>query len=523
MAKKDPSLSLEYILQKQQSEKLSGLSSTVKSQIGNMPTGSDISSENNILSELKKINTSLNVNLNKNIIKMTKAIENSTNTLAGFIKGSRKQVPPQSKNDLSQQDIEDKDYKSKELRLLEEIRDGLMVKKKADDKNALPLLLAALGAALGTLLGLVQGYINFLRKLLPGNLLNAFKGKFEGLGKSLEQLGTKLKNRIGMAFNKISEMFSESKIGKFLSSSFEKIKKFLRFEKEITIFSQIGKAIKEFIAPFQKAFIVITELISGPVNGIIGTFKTMASSLKIFSGLIKTASSLVKYIFEPILIVLAVIDTIKGITSGFKKDGLVGAIKGGLKGLFDATLGGFLDLIKDISSWILDKLGFDKASEFLDSFSFKDLYSKFIDMFFAPMKWLQDILTKISIGPLSIFGKKFGPWKPFAALAAPEQSSTVETPTVTETPMKTSEPIMAPAIEVKPENVVTPPATAAEVIYEKSAENEEGAMYPFATPATNIVNAPTTITKSTQNNLMKVNVRNSDTSIKDYYRSRFST
>jgi hypothetical protein len=48
-------------------------------------------------------------------------------------------------------------------------------------------------------------------------------------------------------------------------------------------------------------------------------------------------------------------------------------------------------------------------------------------------------------------------------------------------------------------------------------------MSPVAAPTNNIVNAPTTITKQTQNNLLKVNVRNQDTSLKDYYRSRFAT
>ena len=87
MAKKDPSLSLEYILKKQEAEKLSGLSSTVREQIGNVPTPSDtISPESKVLSELKKINSNLNVNLNKNILKMTRAIEVNTSALTSFIK-----------------------------------------------------------------------------------------------------------------------------------------------------------------------------------------------------------------------------------------------------------------------------------------------------------------------------------------------------------------------------------------------------------------------------------------------------
>lgn len=526
MAKKDPSLSLEYILQKQQSEKLSGLSSTVKSQIGNIPSaGSDMPPENKILSELKKINTSLNINLNKNIVKMTKAIENSTSTLIGFIKGSRKQVPPQSKNDLSQQDIEDKDYKSRELRLLEEIRDGLKSKEKRKQEtglsnwlNLLTIAIAAAIAALKTWAKLVKDLAGFfMPEKLKARFTTMFSNWWKGLLKDLKLSG----RQIADFFKPVSNIFKDIAESKWVKGL---VKDFKLAGKQISNFFEMFKGAFSYITQsFKNAFRVIKTLSSSSFTSLFGGISRVFESLgKIGAVFMKSARAFGR-VFKPIGIIFAIFDTITGAIEGYAKEGIKGAVAGAIKGLIGDFFLGFFDLVKDGISFVLDAIGLDSVSKALDSFSFVDMFKSFVDMVFHPVdtvkKLIENVtqwLSKIEIPGInfSVFGKKFeaGPWKPFSSLAN------------TETP-KTEEPkqIMAPAIEVKPENVVTPPATAAEVIYEKSAENEEGAMYPFATPATNIVNAPTTITKSTQNNLMKVNVRNSDTSIKDYYRSRFST
>ena len=514
MAKKDPSLSLEYILKKQEADKLSGLSSTVREQIGNISTSTEQEPENKVLSELKKLNNNLNLNLNRNILKLKRAIEVNTGALMSFIKNSKKKEEP-SKQDLTQQDIEDANFKDKELGLLKDIRDSLKIKVKGKESD-MPTWLKVLGVSLGILLGLLKGYINFLRKFLPENLFKALKTRFLNLGRSLEDLAIGLKNKIGKGLNKIASIFSESTIGKYISNMLTKIKKFFNFEKTFGFFAEFKTIIKNFIQPFKTVYNILKSIVASST-----AFETVVQTFKQFGKLIGSVAKFASKFFEPIFIIMAVYDTIQGAIKGFKKEGLVGAIKGGLQALFNATIGFFLDLVKDIGSWILEKLGFDKAAKALDSFSFKDLYAKFTEMFFKPMKWFQDILTQLSIGPFTIFGKKFGPWKPFAGLAAP--TSPEPKSLTSNEPTTSPATVTAPAIEVTPDNVIPPAATSAEMIYNRSAENEEAAMYPFATPAPNIVNAPTTITRQTQNNLMKVNIRNNDTTIKDYYRSRFAT
>jgi hypothetical protein len=529
MAKKDTSLSLEYILQKQQSEKLSGLSSTVKSQLGNIPpAGSGMPSENNILSELKKINTSLNIGLNKNIVKMTKAIENSTNLLAGFMKGSRKQIPPQTKNDLSQQDIEDKDFKSKELHLLEEIRDTLKIKEKTkkDDGfswlTALTVAIAAAIAALRTWAKLVKDVVkNIILALTPDSIKALFSKSFDkwvkGLFKDLKLSG----KQIADFFKPVSNVFKNIAESKWIKGL---MKDFNLAGKQVSSFFEMFKGTFNYInAAFTKAFIKIKTLLKAEsfmslFSGISRVFESLGKIGRVFM----KSALIFSRIFKPLGIIFAIFDTITGAIEGYKKEGIMGAISGAIKGFFGDFIFGFFDLIKNGISFVLDKIGLKSISEALDSFSFVDMFKDFVDMVFHPIdtvkKLIENVsnwLSKIEIPGInfSMFGKKFeaGPWKPFSSLAS------------SETPKAEPPSVMAPAIEVKPEQVVAPPAYQANAIYEQSAQNEGASMQQFAAPTNNIVNAPTTITKQTQNNLMKVNIRNQDTTIKDYYRSRFAT
>jgi len=525
MAKKDPSLSLEYILQKQQSEKLSGLSSTVRSQLGNIPPfDAPLPAENKILSELKKINTSLNIGLNKNIVKMTKAIENSTSILSGFIKGSRKQAPAQSKNDLSQQDIEDKDFKSKELLLLEEIRDGLLVKEKTMKEGfswlkVLAVAAAAAIAALRTWAKLVKDIISALTpSKLKTMLYKSFEKWWKGLLKDLKLAG----KQIGDFFKPVSNVFKNIAESKWVKGL-------------VKDFKLAGKQVGNFFEMFKGTFSYINKTFKNAYR-IVKTFIKAESFMSIFSGISRAFESFGKIgrvfiksarafgrVFKLVGIFFAVFDTITGAIKGYKKEGIMGAIAGAIKGLIGNFIFGFFDLIKDGISLALNAIGLKAVSKFLDSFSFEDMFKNFVDMVFHPIdtvkKLIENVtewLSKIEIPGInfSMFGKKFeaGPWKPFASFASNETQKA--------TP---PQPVTAPAIEVKPDQVITPAPEAADAVYQQSGDNQEAAMYPFATPSTNIVSAPTTITRQTQNNLMKVNIRNQDSTIKNYYRSRFAS
>jgi len=542
MAKKqDPSMNLSYILKKQEEEKLSGLSANVASQLteaGVNPTATP--KEATRQSTKEKPTPQLNItpvltelkSLNNNMLKVVKSMAENNGLLKTLVKNSKE--AKSSKNNLTEDKLEDQNFKDKLMDLIIGIKAGTdkIEKPKKGFFDDLGKWAAGLALALGALIGWIQAKVKFLSRFIPDNLLESVKKRFANIGKFFEELIAPLKERFGKAFGKIAAFFEQT---------FSKIKKLLSFDKEASIFAELGKAFKAFISPFKNAFRILRVLVSGPIKEVEGIFSGIAKFVKTFSGVIGKVASIIKIIGEPILIIMAIYDTVKGAIEGFKKEGIVGAVKGALKGLFDATIGGFLDLIKDIGSWVLEKIGFKSAAKFLDSFSFKDLYSKFLDLMFAPAKWFQDMLLSlwntvksIQIGPFSIFGKKLGPWKPFASLGGSDTSTpsdnTSASPTSSESSDNTSAtPTPTPATSVSPapnsvqsSDLAPSSRQTADTVYTRSGENAGIAQASPASAPVSVVNAPTTITKQTSNNLIKLPVRDEDTTIQQYYRSRFA-
>ena len=72
-------------------------------------------------------------------------------------------------------------------------------------------------------------------------------------------------------------------------------------------------------------------------------------------------------------------DTVKGMMEGFEENGIIGGFYGAVEGLINSVIMAPLDLIKDLVSWVLEKLGFDGAAETLDSFSFVDIFSSVME------------------------------------------------------------------------------------------------------------------------------------------------
>ena len=68
---------------------------------------------------------------------------------------------------------------------------------------------------------------------------------------------------------------------------------------------------------------------------------------------------------------------------------------------------------------------------------------------------------------------------------------------------------------------VTP--TSANTVVQASSDNAMAKMPSKDTANNNIINAPTTISKQTQNTSMKVNIKDQDNTLRSYYRSRFAT
>jgi hypothetical protein len=228
--------------------------------------------------------------------------------------------------------------------------------------------------------------------------------KFKQITTFVDDLVTGLKQRIANIGKSIGDFFEEA--GK-------QFKKMFSFLEE----SDIGKRIRSIITSAQETLMGLWKTIKGVFSGlgeegIIGKiFKGIGEFFKdvgayfgklkgVFMGVFKAFTK----IFFWVGIVMGIFDTVTGAIDGFKKDGWLGGIKGAITGLINGVFLSFFDLIKDLSSWLLEKLGFKNAAAFLDSFSFQDLFTKLVDKVFDvilnPIKYITDAFDKLDLKAL---------------------------------------------------------------------------------------------------------------------------
>lgn len=245
----------------------------------------------------------------------------------------------------------------------------------------LGILLGGLAATIGTAIGAIQGQITavrtFAKILTPRFIEKKFVGIIDsfraGISKSVDLLKKGITERIAA-------------IRTTISSGLEKIKSFFTLDDSSIagkIFRRLGENFNNFIKPFKEAGTVIRELSSGPGQKISDFFKTIKSYLSAFGNSVGKIAGMVGKLFAPIAIITTFFDTITGAMKGFtEEEGTFwektwAGIKGGFVSFVESLILKPLDLVKDIISWISDKLGFENFSKILDSFTFQDTFFKF--------------------------------------------------------------------------------------------------------------------------------------------------
>lgn len=161
-----------------------------------------------------------------------------------------------------------------------------------------------------------------------------------------------------------------------------------------TIFGKIGATIGSIVKTIGSAFNTVKKFVK-PIGSIFssigGFFKTIFGSL---GPILKTAGNFMKgipIVGQVIMALFAFFDFIKGFIQGFASKGENDA-RGMLERVFDGMVNGAvevirgiivipLDLLKDGFSWLMGKLGFTELEKTLDSFSFNEMYNKFIEAY----------------------------------------------------------------------------------------------------------------------------------------------
>ena len=187
-------------------------------------------------------------------------------------------------------------------------------------------------------------------------------------------------------FKKYFSFFEDSKVGKMLAS----------------IGTFISDTVTKFVTPFKEAFSALggDGVVMKIVNSIKEFFGGIGDYFSKFSKVFSVVSKIVSKIAYPLQIIMGLWDTVKGAMEGYEKEGIFGAIQGGITGLINGVFMSFFDLIKDGISWILGAIGFDDAEKFLDSFTFSDLFASLMDKIFHPIRTLQEAFDSLDLKAL---------------------------------------------------------------------------------------------------------------------------
>jgi hypothetical protein len=492
--------------------------------------------------------------------KLTSAIQQNTVVLT---RGKTKET------DLSENQIEDRKVQEDQTELLEKIEENtrpVKITKGTSDKSGLDfnlpglnklglfgtLLAGALGAITGVLVAqakVMVGTLKLLYKMLPGDIVGKVIAGIKRIPQLLNDMVTKVLINIEYAFNIVTDLFKnrfpktfaaieEVVVGfrNFFVNVFEKAKAIVTTIAEVVVkafnFLKDG-FIKYFAEPIEKGIDLIRQgsksvsngvgKISGFIQGIKDFFTGIGNWLGNFAKVFKGAMIIAEKIALPITIIMGLFDGITEAIKGYEKGGILGGIQGFITGALNSLVGSFLDLIKNVISWILDKLGFDDASKFLDSFSFSDMIKKFVDAIFHPIDTIKSAfnslikwMSGIQIPQFSIAGFKFGPWKPFSGM----EKFAAETAPTTKTEQA---PAAVKDEDVKQDKVKTvPPESSANKVYSDSAKNEEAKQKPASTPAGGSTVVTTQqVNNQTQNAMFKSPVRNSENTLSSYLKTRY--
>lgn len=502
--------------------------------------------------------------LNANIIKLGDQIKQMSDALLGVFKTSMEEK------------LELERDRKRQLDLLEKIDENTKATGTTDKKttNPLGLIGTILAATLGGLVGVLQSYVKniqvFSKAFYAGlvklsDVFPALKKVLLNIELNLDFAGQRIKSIFKSIVGSIDEVAGSIK--KFFSISGEsKIGK---------LFSAFTEGISKFFAPIEDAFSTLKK-VSAPVSSLASKMSNIFTSIaEFFTGVVSKMSmfgkvfTAVKGIFKaialPVQVIMTLYDTVIGAVEGFQKEGLVGGIKGAITGFFNSLVFGIADLIKNAASWVLEKLGFDNAAETLDSFSFQDVFKKFIDAIFSPVETLKSMFSgllkmlenvgipeitlldnkltgKVSIGPYYPFKSDQKPSEPSvqkkeqtASISKSNQSSKLES-VVVNTP---NGPAVYGSVEeakragVQQSNIISSNISTqsamieknnnmvSNAIYNKSAQNTETAMTTNKQVAPVIVNAPTSVNNTNKQSIaMPAPVRNEDSALSRYVNNR---
>ena len=161
------------------------------------------------------------------------------------------------------------------------------------------------------------------------------------------------------------------------------------------VFALIFAKISKFFGPLLKMFAGAAPHIDKAVRGM-GFLGNMIRGLSQYAQAMFAmgkglAASLSKLVF-PLTILIGIIGAIKGGIKGFKEDGIIGMLREGIIGVFDILVGGLVKMVGSMIGGIFKLLGFEKIGQGIKN-GFSDFVDGIVGLFRGTFNILAGLLT----------------------------------------------------------------------------------------------------------------------------------
>lgn len=249
---------------------------------------------------------------------------------------------------------------------------------KGDSKDTkLGVGFTGIAVALGLLYGYIKKYVAVFGQGLK-TVLKALDFKlFNG---AVTKAIAKMVSSVANFATKMGKLFTESKGFKAVKWLVTKVKAFFG------AIMNVAKYIGNFLGRMFKM-----------VGKVVSFFKTITGGFSSFMGVFSKFAVLASRLFFPITVIIGLVEGLFKAFERYKTDGIIGGVLGFFEGVINGIIMKPLDILKDLASWIAEKLGFEQFAELLDSFSFEEMFSGLIDgilnigeYFTKALEWVKD-------------------------------------------------------------------------------------------------------------------------------------
>ena len=451
------------------------------------------------------------------------------------------------------------------------------------------LLATLIAGALGTIAGVLTAYAKVIVKAFAGTgllILNVLKKTGELLIKlipdSVKSLVFKMINSISIMIDiliiniqhgigTLIELFKNRfpKAFTFVTNAIESVKTFAQktinvaknvmqaivnfaekamdfakaaITKIANVFISVKDAVVNFFKPIVAAFGEIKSA-SSTVGGIVSKiskgvsevgsfFSKIAGWMGSFATVFKAFAVIGEKIAIPLTIIMGLYEGISDSIDEFKKSGdILNTIGAFLKGFLNSAVGSVLDLFKNIISWAMGALGFDKVEEILDSFSFSDVISGLVDHMINGVKIIIDWVKSIG-DAIYKFASKFNLFSDSNLTPNKTKSVNPLDPANTSDFNKLNKQNQVAIAELddptkynrlgQPIKPAAP--TNANSVYNQSSQVASADKTKQMPAVASIVSAPTVVNNRTnQQAFIKSPIRNPDNTLNSYVKARYNT